>query len=105
MQQYWNIYPVAEQSLKDAFCKNCAIKRLQSYLGKAGLRTAKEPAQDKLSTIIELTKPTLHMQLSPTLAQEPIAIMNIIAYAPIQKLIWWIEGLFAMNEAINQLGH
>lgn len=52
--------------------------------------------------MLELAKPTLHTQLSPTLAQELIATMNNIACAPIQDINSWIVGLFAMDEAINQ---
>lgn len=105
VQQYWKVYPVAEQLLKDALCKNCAIKGYSRTLAELAYALRKNQQQDKLSAMIELTRPTLHTQLSPALAQELIAIMNNIAYAPIQEIDRWIEGLFAMDEAMHQPVH
>lgn len=96
---------MAEQLLKESACRNCAVKGYSRTLTELAYALRKNQQQEKLSAIIELAKPTLHTELSPVLAQELIAIMTNIAYGSIPEIDAWMEGLFAMDEAMNHAVH
>lgn len=105
VRHYWQVYPMAERLLKNELCKDCAIKGYIRTLVELSYALRKNQQQEKLSAMLELTKPTMHTQLSPASAQELIAIMSSIAYAPIQEIDRWVEGLFAIDEAMHQPVH
>lgn len=102
---YWRAYPMAEQLVKESTCKNCAIKGYSRTLTELAYALRKNQQPEKLSAIIELAKPTLHTELSPALAQELITIITNIAFGSIPEIDEWMEGLFAMDEAMNHAVH
>lgn len=104
-KQYWRVYPIAEQLLKESFCKNCAIKGYIRTLVELAYVLRKNQQQEKLSAIMELAKPLWLRELNPVLIEELIAIVTNITYAPIAQIDIWMEGLFAMDEAVNQPLH
>lgn len=103
--QYWQTYGVAEQLLKESLCQNCAIKGYIRTLAELAYVMRKNQQQQKLPAIIELAQPVWRAQLTATLAQELVAIVTNIAYAPIVQIDAWIEGLFAMDVAATQPLH
>lgn len=105
VMQYWRAYPMAEQLLKQPTCKSCAVKGYTRTLTELAYALRKNQQEEKLSAFIELAKPTLHTELSSALAHELVAIMTNIAYAPMQDIDKWMDGLFAMDEAMNQRVH
>ncbi len=64
-----------------------------------------EEKSAKLAAIIELAQPTWITYLSMTLTEEVVAMVTNIAYGPVAQTDLWIEGLFAMDSAINQPLH
>ncbi|MDZ7923292.1 MAG: hypothetical protein U5M23_04385 [Marinagarivorans sp.] len=105
VMQYWRAYPMAEQLIKESTCKNCAVKGYTRTLTELAYALRKNQQQEKLSAVIELAKPTLHTELSSTLAQELVAIMTNIAYGPIQDIDAWMDGLFAMDSSMSHSVH
>ena len=102
---YWQTYGIAEQLLKESLCKNCATKGYIRTLAELAYVMRKNQQQQKLPAIIELAQPVWRAQLTSTLAQELIAIVTNIAYAPIVQIDAWIDGLFAMDDAVSQPLH
>lgn len=103
--EYWQVYAMAEQLLKEPLCKNCAIKGYIRTLAELAYVMRKNQQQQKLPAIIELAQPVWRVQLTATLIEELIAIVTNIAYAPIAQIDAWIDGLFAMDDAASQPLH
>jgi len=103
--RYWSAYGIANRLLKESLCKNCAIKGYIRTLVELAYVLRKNKQQEKLSAIIDLARPAWEIHLSSTLAQELIAIVTNIAYAPVVQIDAWIEGLFAMDSTAAQPLH